>query len=194
MRNLKTLGSLLNSNDSEASWNEVIMKDGTVHHHTHCDCSSHSNSETQTYAGHGVRFYYPRNWELSEETGDDQTTITVQSPGTSYWMVSLFEDRPEPERIIRSVLDAYESLYEELDVYQPDIQIMGFPAVSRELDFVCLDLVTSAAMIAFQAVDQSVLVMFQGEDRELEATRPLMDAITQTLIREMDNAEVESAG
>lgn len=152
-----------------------------------------SSPETLTYSGYGVRFQYPSNWTLSEDTGSDQTTITVQSPGTSYWMLSLFSDRPDPERIVESVMEAYQSLYEDLDVYEPDAQVLGFPAITRELDFVCLDLVTTAAMIAFQAIDQSVLVMFQGEDRELEKTRPLMEAMTRTLLCDMDSVAEDDA-
>jgi hypothetical protein len=170
------------------------MKRGLpVNHHADCDCPDHDHSAeagTLAYAGYGVRFQYPRNWTLTEETGPDQTTITVQSPETSYWTLSLFQDRPDPERIVESVMEAYQSLYEDLDVYEPEAQVLGFPAITRELDFVCLDLVNTAAMIAFQAIDQSVLVIFQGEDRELESTRPVMEAITRTLLCDMDGDSV----
>ena len=110
---------------------------------------------TLLYAGNGVQFRYPQNWTLTEESGPDQMTITVQSPGTSYWTLSLFEDRPDPDHIVESAMRIYHSLYEELDVYELEAQVLGFPAVTRELDFVCLDLVSSAAMIAFQAVEIS---------------------------------------
>lgn len=158
---------------------------GHVHEHgrppEHVRPVRDDEGQTRSYSGFGVRFEYPVDWGLIEESGPDQTTITLQSPGTSYWTLSLFDDRPAPEQLVASVMEAYESSYEDLDVYEPEVQILGFPAVTRELDFVCLDLVNTAAMVAFQAVEQSVLVIYQGEDRELTTTRPVMEAITHSL-------------
>ena len=167
-----------------------------VHDHDH-DCAhdhdSPSSQEinvatdgTEVYAGRGVQFRYPRGWTLQEESSPDQTTITVQSPATSYWTLTLFNDRPEPEYVLESVMAAYQEMYKELDVYESDVLVLGEPAVARELDFVCLDLVSNASMVVFQALNHTVLVIFQGEDRELETTRPALTLITQSLLCDIE--------
>lgn len=160
------------------------------HDHDHSHDHDHGNvafppddpGETEIYAGSGVQFRYPRSWEMQEESSPDQTTFTIQSAGTTYWTLSLFDERPSPEQVVTSVMKAYEDLYEDLDIYEPDVQVMGIPAIAREIDFVCLDLVSTAGLIVFQTERRTVLITYQGEDRELETTRPLVDSITQSLV------------
>ena len=49
------------------------------------------------YAEHGVRFEYPDGWELSHEHDDDDFTVTVESEGTAFWMLSVLSGRPAAE-------------------------------------------------------------------------------------------------
>lgn len=148
--------------------------------------SVQTNADLSVYQGHGVQFEYPEHWEIQEETGADQTTISVQSPGTTYWTLSLFEDRPDADQVAESVIAAYEEMYEELDIYEPDVQVLGVPAIARELDFVCLDLVSTASLIVFQSLNHTILITFQGEDRELEKTRPLVELMTRSLLCDLE--------
>jgi hypothetical protein len=141
---------------------------------------------TEVYTGQGVQFRFPRHWSVLEESSEDQTTITVQSPGTTYWTLSLFDGRPDPDRIVSSVMSAYRDSYPDLDVYESDVQVLGVPAIARELDFLCLDLVSTASLLVFQTLNHTVLVTFQGEDRELESTRPILESITQSLLCDID--------
>ncbi|HEX6984135.1 MAG TPA: hypothetical protein VF170_02105, partial [Planctomycetaceae bacterium] len=55
------------------------------------------------------------------------------------------------------------------------------PVVSRELEFVCLELIAAARVEAYQAGDRTVMVLFQGADAELEDRRPVLDAMTASL-------------
>ncbi|MDB5347753.1 MAG: hypothetical protein JWP89_6130 [Schlesneria sp.] len=165
---------------------------GCGHDHDHDDdqheCSPEPVSETGTelFSGCDVQFRYPKGWEVQEEANEEQTTITVQSPGTAFWTLSLFEDRPDADEILASVMSAYEELYEELDVYEFDVMVLGAPAVAREFDFVCLDLVSSVSLMIFQTVKRTAMVLFQGEDRELEKARPVMEAMTRSLVCDVE--------
>ena len=141
---------------------------------------------TEPFTGHGVHFRHPRNWTVEVESNPEQTTITAQSPGTAFWTLSLFEDHPDPEAILASAMAAYVEMYDELDVYESDVQVQGVPATARDLDFVCLDLVSSASLVVFQSVKHTVLILFQGEDRELETTRPILESMTQSLLCDLD--------
>ena len=168
---------------------------GCGHDHDHGQHHDHDHNETipevdtggtEVYSGRGVQFRYPGHWMIQEESIPEQTTISVESPGTAYWTLSLFEHRPDPEQIVASVMSAYEEMYEELDVYESDVQVQGLPAIARDLDFVCLDLVSSASLVVFQTMNHTVLVVFQGEDRELETTRPLLESITRSLLCDLE--------
>lgn len=46
------------------------------------------------YEAHGLRFLYPENWQLDEQLGDAVLSISVQSPDTAFWMISLYESQP----------------------------------------------------------------------------------------------------
>lgn len=148
--------------------------------------SVQASEELTVYRGHGVQFEYPEHWAIQEESGADQTTISVQSPGTTYWTLSLFEDRPDAEQVAESVIAAYEEMYEELDIYEPDVQVLGVPAIARELDFVCLDLVSTASLIVFQSLKYTILITFQGEDRDLDKTRPVVELMTRSLLCDLE--------
>lgn len=162
------------------------------HDHSHDDQLPHeltsAAAPTVAYSGCGVSFRFPEDWSVQEESSPAQTTITVQSPGTSYWTLTLFEERPDPEHVLKSVLAAYRDLYDDLDIYHPDASFGGLPAISVELDFVCLDLVSSASIIVFQTDTQTVLVLFQGEDRELDSTRDKLESMTRSLSCDPDPA------
>ena len=60
----------------------------------------------ETYQGHGIRFRYPAYWELLEQEEGESTSITVASPETSFWSISLFRDSPSPQQVVASAVEA----------------------------------------------------------------------------------------
>lgn len=142
--------------------------------------------ELQHYHQRGLSFDYPSNWELTEESTGDQRTITLQTAGASFWTMTIFDDRPDPERIVASVLQAFRDEYEEIDVYEVQASVQGQPAAAVDLDFVYLDLVNSVAIRAFETEAASVLVMYQGIDSEIEELRDRFNAVTESLALEAD--------
>lgn len=163
------------------------------HDHDHDDaghCRPRTSGETLTaYDSHGVRFRFPSAWTLTEQAGDDETTISVQSDGTSFWTLMLFNSRPDPEDVVETVVSAFEQDYEEVDVSSAVDDQAGFPSHVRDLDFVCYDLVNSATVRAFRTSEQTVMVLYQGTDHELEITRNQLLSITESL--EIDDEDAE---
>lgn len=143
----------------------------------------------QTYQQHGVSFRYQSDWELTEESTDAQHVITLQTAGASFWTITIFEDRPDPELILESVLDAFHDDYEDVDVYPVQATLHRQPAAAADLDFVYLDVITSVVIRAFQTDAVSALVMYQGTDQELEHLRSKFDAVTESL--EMEGRDEE---
>lgn len=134
------------------------------------------------YDAHGVRFQYPETWTLDDESSDEKVAVTVQSDGTAFWTLAVFVDAPKPERVIESVVAAYREDYPELDVY-PLTTTPGphGPVSSREIEFVCLELIATAKVEAYQIGDRTAMILFQCADAELETQRPILDAMTASL-------------
>lgn len=164
----------------------------SVQHHSHDhdhegNCVPHQPSAVRDYQRHGVRFQFPSDWTLSEQSNHEETTITVQSDGTSFWTLMLLKSRPDPETVLETVVEAFEQDYEEVDVATAIDNLAGVPALGRDLDFVCYDLVNSATVRAFQNTDVTVMVLYQATDHELLTTRDQLLAITSSLHCEDEN-------
>jgi hypothetical protein len=135
----------------------------------------------ETYEGHGIRFRYPAYWELVEQEEGESTSITVASPETSFWSISLFRDSPSAQDVVASAIEAFREEYEEVDVYPSEERIGDRPGAANDVDFVCFELINSAFLRAFQTERFTVLVLYQGFDGELVETRPLLEAISASL-------------
>jgi hypothetical protein len=136
----------------------------------------------QVYAGHGVRFRYPDGWEVSEQQDENQVSITLTSPETSFWTVTLLAGRPDPDATLAAVLDAFREEYDELDVYPSKARLCRRPTVAFDVDFICLELLNVARIRATRMADLTLLVLFQGTDAEFERTGPILEKITGSLM------------
>jgi len=135
----------------------------------------------EKYDDHGVQFSYPGHWELSEQESENEVSVSVTSAETSFWALTLFFDGPDPEYVIKSALETFRDEYDEFDVYETKSKLSGHECVSRDLEFVCLELINSVFLRAFRADKFTAFVMYQGTDQELEQTRTIMDAICASL-------------
>lgn len=150
---------------------------------------------TELYAAHGVQFRYPAEWEVSEEHEEGQLSITVASPNTSFWTLTLLADCPEPGDIVEAALDAFREEYEEIDVYPSTAQVCQMPTVARDIDFVCLELVNVARIRAFETDEFTAMVLYQGTDQEFADTGPILERITASLTCDAQpRAAIEDAG
>ncbi|HEY0985151.1 MULTISPECIES: hypothetical protein [unclassified Schlesneria] len=160
-------------------------------HHDHETCGHAApSSKLNDYSKFGIQFQFPSTWSLDEQASDEEVTITVQSPGTSFWTAVIFPSRPDPEEVLNTVSAAFEQDYEGIDVVDVVGSFCGFPALGRDLDFECYDLINSACLRAFQTSDQTILVLYQGTDHELEQTRKVLEAISLSM-RSTDDDDLE---
>ncbi len=116
----------------------------------------------EIYEGHGIRFRYPVYWEVTEQEDDEATSITVASPDTSFWSISLFHDAPSPQEVLESALEAFREEYAEADVYSSTERIGDRAGVARDLDFVCFELINSAFLRSFQTERYTVSGALSG--------------------------------
>jgi hypothetical protein len=136
---------------------------------------------------YGIRFEYPDSWDLDSGETEDGRTITLNSPETSFWSVSLFDGCPPVDSVLDAALAAYEEEYDEVDIYDPGeddqpVSICGSEnTVARDVEFVCLELVNTVCLRAITTDSFTLLVLYQGTDFELANTRNTLEKITQSL-------------
>ncbi len=135
----------------------------------------------EVYDQHGITFQYPADWEVSEQEQGDECLVTVSGPGTSFWSVGLFRDRPHPDLVLETALAAFQDEYPDLDSYEADDEILEQPTSGIDLEFFCLELVNTAKIRVFLARDFTVLIMYQADDTEIEASQPMFDDMTRSL-------------
>ena len=141
----------------------------------------------EVYETHGVRFQFPDDWELREEEKDREFTVTVSSPETSFWSLVLLFDRPQPEHVMESALEVFRQEYDELDIYPSNAPLCNCQTVARDIEFVCLELINSAFLRAFQTERFTALVLYQATDIELQNTNTVLNRISQSLTCYLDD-------
>lgn len=135
----------------------------------------------RSYQGYGVRFRFPESWEVSEERSGGDVSIAVNSPETSFWSVTLCFDKPAPERLMSSAVQAFQEEYENPDVYPVEAEVCHRRALGRDIEFFCFELLNSAYLRAFRAGRFTALILYQGTDHELQETRETMEEISRSL-------------
>jgi hypothetical protein len=141
---------------------------------------------------HGVRFEYPDNWELSHEHHDDDFSVTVESEGTAFWMLSVLQGRPIAEDVIAAALESFEAEYDSVDVYECSDRICMLPTVAKDVDFYELEMVNRASLRACETDDTTIFVLLQMSDTERAEAEPLLKAISDSLM--WDSGENEELG
>jgi len=136
-----------------------------------------------TYDRHGISFVYPENWEFSEEFQDADThCVTLQSPGSGFWMLQALQTSKSPELLAAEALQSVKQEYEDVEVARIDEEIEGVRSVGYDLLFYCLDFIVSSSVRSFSLDGRRFLLLWQAEDKEFQKINPVFAAITMSLL------------
>lgn len=113
----------------------------------------------------GIRFEYPRDWELEVDEDETRQVISLQSPeAPAFVMVTLDQDGPPPADLADEALGAMQAEYPELEA-RPVLEVIdGHRAIGHDLDFFSLDLTGSCAIRCFRTPRRTVLIFAQWSD------------------------------
>src|SRR4051812_33564461 len=64
-----------------------------------------------THLAHGMKFDYPAGWLVTEERSGDDLTLTAADEGIAFWSVTLMPGRPDPKKVLKMALTAFEEAY-----------------------------------------------------------------------------------
>ena len=129
----------------------------------------------------GIRFLYPDNWRLSREDADTGWTVTVQSPGTGFFVLTYDDQMPELGAVAETVLEALRADYPDLEADDALESLAGQPALGHDIRFFSLDLTNTCCTRVFYSDTGTVLAMWQANDLELEYVEPVFRAILSSL-------------
>jgi hypothetical protein len=129
----------------------------------------------------GIRFLYPENWELDRQDNDAGWTVSVQSPGTAFFLISYDAERPEADLMADTALEALRSEYPGLESDPAVESLAGQPAVGHDVQFFSLDLTNTCWLRSFYTGSGTVLVMWQANDLELDRMGPVLRAICASI-------------
>jgi hypothetical protein len=132
----------------------------------------------------GVRFEYPENWTLEDESvGTGHPSVTVVSPVGAFWSLTLHPASADLAALIRIVLDALRDEYRELDAEYVVQEIGGEQLPGYDISFYYLDMTSTAQVRGFQRDRGTYLVLCQAEDHDFAQVERVFLAMTTSLVR-----------
>lgn len=130
----------------------------------------------------GIRFAYPDNWSLDEQEVEGAPTVSVASPEGAFWWLGIHPAHSDPAEIARAVLEGLKASYDNLDAEGVVEVVAEQEVIGYDINFFCLDLVSTARIRGFSTSDATYVMLWQAEDREFTQVRPVFEAITTSLI------------
>lgn len=130
-----------------------------------------------------IAFRYPENWtvEESEDAESGAWAVTVSSPETAFFMLSLQPDADHPGDVAEQSLEALRAEYAELDSENVVETICGQPAVGFNADFLTADTATVCRVRCLTTDAGPLLVLAQVSEYDRERNDPVLDAIVKSL-------------
>ena len=139
------------------------------------------------YDNSALRFAYPDDWELVETPSDDGLTISLQSPGSMFIFVTLYDRQVPPQRLADEALAAMREEYPDLDACPVSQTIADWPAIGHDVNFFSLDLTNTCWIRAFVSGRRSVLVFAQTNDLDLDGGDQFFRAICESMELEVSH-------
>lgn len=139
----------------------------------------------------GIRFTYPENWKLDEsEALEGERTVTVYSPGGSFWSISLHDPETKLGTLVKSAVKALRDTYPDLDFEEAVETVAGHQLFGADVNFYCLDLTNTALVRAYVSPQHNGLILCQADDREFAVIEPVFRAMTHSLLAGLDMSSV----
>jgi len=139
---------------------------------------------------YGIAFQYPENWTLDDEEMEDlpeeRHVVTVYSPGGAFWSVTVHPRSADPRKLAKAAAKAMKEEYEGVEVEDACDSCLGNELTGYDFNFIYLDLTNTAQIRSLERPHAVYTIFCQAEDREFEAVRKVFEAMTVSLVREIE--------
>jgi hypothetical protein len=138
----------------------------------------------KTFQSHAVQFNYPDNWTVeSPEDSTGPLQVTVFSPQTAYWQLSLHPADAALEPLFDEALAALRAEYREIEVEPAQAVLEGRQVEGFNAQFYCLDLTVTAWLRGVRTDQGLFFLVCQAEDREIPLHGQVFLAMLASLLR-----------
>jgi hypothetical protein len=144
---------------------------------------------TEEFDRDGIRFRYPTNWRPDAESADADGaawTVTLQSPGTAFLLVSLRPEADTPAQLADQTLDALRAEYPQLDAEDVVETLAGRAAIGHDIDFLTLDTTVACHTRCLDTPAGPVLIMGQAGEYDRETAEAVFAAVFASLAIDAD--------
>ena len=143
----------------------------------------------QLFARAGISFKYPGNWEFETEESDDGWTVSIQSPNTAFFILSVDFNEDDATQLAEQALQAMQESYSNIELKSVVTTIAGSPATGYDIHFFAFDLTSNCAIRGVTCTLGSMLIMSQCADCDLEESGPVLQAVMDSIKIEDDEIE-----
>jgi hypothetical protein len=133
-----------------------------------------------------ISFSYPDTWTLEREESDDGWTVSLQSPGTAFLLLSCNTSMPTTEEMAETTLEALRADYPSLEADARIDTLAGQMAIGHDIQFFSFDLTNTCWTRSIYSEAGTLLLLCQVNDLELEEYEQPLRAICASLQVEED--------
>jgi hypothetical protein len=139
------------------------------------------------FEGLGLQFQYPENWTLDDSDALlGRKSVTVYSPGGAFWSVAVHFGPVDPAKLAKIVVDAMRQEYAALESEEVSETIAGYELHGYDLNFYYLDLTNTAQVRCLLRGQTTYTIFCQADDREFKQLQRVFQAISTSLINDLD--------
>ena len=135
----------------------------------------------QCYDRFDVHFEYPPDWRVEEEVSPEFVSVSVQSPGSAFLTLVVFDSPQDQRALVRQAVDAIRDEFTDIDQRRAWQTLSGHRATGHDLSFYSMDLTNACAIRSFSTDARTFLVMYQATDCDLADMQPGFDQICRSL-------------
>lgn len=132
----------------------------------------------------GVRFLYPENWKIVDQTEpaeDAAAGVTLETPEGAFFSLNRYPGGIGPETVIEEAIVAMRAEYDEIEVGPYEDPSGDAGESGAELHFYYLDLMIAARLLAIPEGNDVLLIQMQGESRDFDRLEPVFGAMLKSL-------------
>ena len=139
------------------------------------------------YDRNGLKFLYPDNWVLSDQTDDElPRVISLETPDGAIWSAHLYPSDTDPDFLIKDTVTALEETYPDLEVSTSKHSFPTHTGTAIDTIFFCLDFLVRIKLMTIQTSQYQVMAWYQAEDREFDKQEPIFHAVTTSMMQSIE--------
>lgn len=140
---------------------------------------------TAVYDKLGLKFMYPENWKLIDESeSESRHVVSLETPdGSCTWAVHVYPSDADRDAVLKEAVGTMRETYEDLEISPSKTELGSHEASGIEALFYCLDFLIKAELHVVSLPERLLLFWTQAEDREFEKHNLVFQAISVSLLR-----------